>query len=111
MFDEQGNRTGGAMMTAVVTLKEGQQGRHYRLPTDTDYAAVRLAQERVENILDEWAAEGGQGLCPVPDEPTTTHWDASWKFRVQRYGMREWGDLLRHARRQPCCNNWHEGNP
>ena len=32
VFDDQGNRTGGARMTAVVTLKPGQQGRHYRLP-------------------------------------------------------------------------------
>ena len=46
VFDDDGNRTGGATMTAVVTLKEGQQGRHYRLPTDADYAAVRLAQRR-----------------------------------------------------------------
>ena len=69
-FDEDGNRTGGAMMTAAVTLKEGQQGRHYRLPTDADYAAVRLAQERLENTLDQWVVEGRQGPCPVPDEPT-----------------------------------------
>ena len=46
VFDEQGTRTGGARMTAVVTLKPGEQGRHYRLPTDADYAAVRLAQGR-----------------------------------------------------------------
>ena len=43
VFDDDGNRTGGARMTAVVTLKEGQQGRHYRPPTDADYAAVSLA--------------------------------------------------------------------
>ena len=44
VFDEHGNRIGGAWMTAVVTLKPGEQGRHYRLPTDADYAAVRRAQ-------------------------------------------------------------------
>ena len=83
-------------MTAVVTLKEGQQGRNYRLPTDADYAAVRLAQERVENILDEWAAEGRQGLCPVPDEPTPAGGGsgAGRAFSVQRYGMLQWGDLF-----------------
>ena len=96
VFDEQGNRTGGALMTAVVTLKQGQQGRHYRLPTDADYAAVRLAQERVENILDEWVAEGRQGLCPVPDEPTPAGGGsgAGRAFSVQRYGMLQWGDLF-----------------
>ena len=34
VFDAQGNRTGGARMTAVVTLRTGEKGRHYRLPTD-----------------------------------------------------------------------------
>ena len=96
VFDDQGNRTGGARMTAVVTLKPGQQGRHYRLPTDADYAAVRLAQERVEDLLDEWAAEGSQGLCPVPDEPTPAGGGsgAGRAFSVQRYGMLQWGDLF-----------------
>ena len=72
VFDADGNRTGGARMTAVVALKPGQPGRHYRLPTDADYAAVRLAQERVANLLDDWERNGKQGLCPVPDEPTPT---------------------------------------
>ena len=41
IFDGDGCRTGGARMTAVVTLQPGVKGRHYRLPTDADYAAVR----------------------------------------------------------------------
>ena len=93
VFDEDGNRTGGAMMTAAVTLKEGQQGRHYRLPTDADYAAVRLAQERVEDLLDEWEGDGRPGLCPVPDEPLPPRF-GTLGFRVQRYGMLQWGDLF-----------------
>ena len=92
VFDQQGNRTGGARMTAVVTLKPGQQGRHYRLPTDGDYKAVRLAQERVVQILEEWERDGKQGLCPVPDEPLPPI--GTLGFRVQRYGMLQWGDLF-----------------
>ena len=96
VFDEHGNRTGGARMTAVVTLKPGEQGRHYRLPTGTDYAAVRFAQERVSRILDEWERGGRQGLCPVPDEPTPAGGGsgAGRAFSVQRYGMMQWGDLF-----------------
>ena len=75
VFDQQGNRTGGARMTAVVTLKPGQQGRHYRLPTDADYTAVRLAQERIARVLEEWEKDGKQGLCPVPDETAATYRD------------------------------------
>ena len=92
VFDEQGNRTGGARMTAVVTLKPGEQGRHYRLATDADYAAVSRAQERVARILDEWERGGKQGLCPVPDEPLPP--TGTLGFRVQRYGMLQWGDLF-----------------
>ena len=92
VFDEQGNRTGGTQMTAVVTLKSGQQGRHYRAPTDADYKAVHLSQEKVTSILDHWQHNGKQDLCPVPDEllpPIGT-----LGFRVQRYGMLQWGDLF-----------------
>ena len=91
VFDEQGNRTGGARMTAVVTLKPGQQGRHYRLPTDADYVAVREAQRRVEEILEDWEKEGKIVPCPVPDEhlPLMTG-----TFNVPLYGMNRWGDLF-----------------
>ena len=70
VFDEKCRRSGGARMTAVVTLRPGQTGRHYRLPTDSDYEAVRMAQERIADILHEWDRNGKEGLCPVPDEPT-----------------------------------------
>ena len=92
VFDEQGNRTGGARMTAVVTLRLDEKGRHYRLPTEADYAAVRRAQERIARILDEWEREGKHGLCPVPDEPLPPI--GTLGFRVQRYGMLQWGDLF-----------------
>ena len=65
-------------MTAVVTIKSGQAGRHYRLPTDADYAAVRKAQERVAQVLEEWERGGKQGLCPVPDEPLPPIGSGAW---------------------------------
>ncbi|MCE7937553.1 MAG: DUF1156 domain-containing protein, partial [Chloroflexi bacterium CFX6] len=68
-FDPSGNRATGARLLAVVTLRPGQNGRHYRLPTDSDYAAVYRAQACLAKILDEWGRGGRQGLCPVPDEP------------------------------------------
>lgn len=77
---------------AVVTLRPGETGRHYRLPNDADYAAVRKAQERVARMLDEWERGGRQGLCPVPDEPLPPI--GTLGFRVQRYGMMQRGDLF-----------------
>ena len=96
VFDAEGRRTGGARMTAAVTLMPGQAGRHYRLPNEADYAAVRKAQERVAQVLEEWERGGKQGLCPVPDEPTPAGGGsgAGRAFSVQRYGMMQWGDLF-----------------
>ncbi len=91
IFDARGERTGGARVTAVVTLRPGERGRHYRLPTEADYAAVRRAQERVAEILAEWERGGRQGLCPVPDEPLPL---MSGTFNVPLYGMNTWGDLF-----------------
>ena len=92
IFDEQGHRTGGARMTAVVTLRAGQKGRYYRIPNDADYEAVRKSQERLDGILKRWELSGKQGLCPVPDEPLPPI--GTLGFRVQRYGMLQWGDLF-----------------
>ena len=92
VFDDQGNRTGGARLTTVVTLKPGQQGRHYRLPTEADYAAVRLAQERAGNILDEWEEDGKKEPCPFPDEPI--HQDNRGNFWVVNYGPTQFEDLF-----------------
>ena len=92
VFDDEGQRVGGARMTAVVTLRPGQVGRHYRLPIGADHVAVRKAQDRVTRILDEWERGGRQGLCPVPDEPLPPI--GTLGFRVQRYGVLQWGDLF-----------------
>jgi len=91
-FDADGNRIGGARMTAVVTLHPNKRGRQYRLPTQADYAAVREAQARVSDLVDEWERGGKQGLCPIPDEPLPPI--GTLGFRVQRYGMLRWGDLF-----------------
>src|SRR6185437_16146394 len=92
IFDDKGCRIGGARLLAVVTLNPGEQGRHYRLPNDRDYAAAFRAQQRVAKLLDEWEHDGKQGLCPVPDEPLPPI--GTLGFRVQRYGMLQWGDLF-----------------
>ena len=96
IFDERGRRTGGAFLLAVVLLKTGEKGRHYRLPSAGDYEAVRAAQARVTRILDEWKRGGSRGLCPVPDEPTPAGGGsgAGRAFSVRRYGMLQWGDLF-----------------
>ena len=92
VFDGKGKRMGGARMTAVVTLKEDEPGRRYRLPTEADYAAVHEAQARLAGILDEWERDGRQGLCPAPDEPISLN--EIRRISTPIYGMTTWGDLF-----------------
>ena len=96
VFGENGKRVGGARMTAVVTVRRGETGRHYRLPTEGDYASVRKAQLRLLTVLEDWERAGSPGPCPVPDEPTPAGGGtgAGRAFSVQRYGMLRWGDLF-----------------
>jgi adenine-specific DNA methylase len=91
VFDGTGQRTGGAQMLAVVTLRSGAVGRHYRLPTERDYEAVRKAQVRIGKMLEEWERSGKQGLRPVPDEPLPL---MSGTFNVPLYGITDWGRLF-----------------
>jgi adenine-specific DNA methylase len=92
VFGAEGHRTGGARILAVVTLRPGEQGRHYRPPTQLDYEAVRKSHERLTAILGEWKRGGELGLCPTPDEALPPI--GTLGFRVQRYGMLHWGDLF-----------------
>src|SRR5262245_30232091 len=92
VFDTRGDRTGGARLLAVVTLKPTASGRHYRLQTERDYEVVRKAQARVTKLLGDWERAGRHGLCPVPDEQLPPI--GTLGFRVQRYGMLQWGDLF-----------------
>ncbi len=89
-------RISGARLLAVVTLRPGEQGRHYRLPTEQDYLAVWKAQRKLREILDEWEREGRKGLCPVPDEssPEGGGSGAGRAFSVRKYGMNTFGDLF-----------------
>ena len=96
VFDDDGTRIGGAMMTAVVTMKPGRTGRHYRPPADSDYAAVRESQQRLRSILDGWERGGRRGPCPIPDEPSPVGGGsgAGRALVVRRYGMSTYGDLF-----------------
>jgi len=92
-FDERGNRTGGARLLAVVTVRPGEAGRSYRLPTGQDYAAVWKSQKRLDEVC---ATPLDNGLSPVPDVPTPKGGGAGAgrAFSLQRYGMRTFGDLF-----------------
>ena len=91
VFDNHGKRTGGARLLAIVTLKEGEAGRHYRLAQLRDHEPVRKAQQRLAAILSDWESSGHQGPCPVPDEPLPL---MSGTFNAPIYGVTTWGRLF-----------------
>jgi putative DNA methylase len=83
VFNDRGNRIAGARLLAVVTLKPGEHGRHYRLPTEHDYEVVWRAKRRFEEVIEKPLPNG---LQLVPDEPTPAGGGsgASRAFSVQK---------------------------
>jgi adenine-specific DNA methylase len=80
-FDAKGHRTGGAMLLAVVSVREDTTGRFYRLPTPEDYVAVFAAQKAVAKLP--------KGMVPneaLPPKNTNC-------FRIPNYGMKQWCDV------------------
>lgn len=97
IFNEKGERVGGERLLTCVTLKPGEQGRHYCLSAQADYETVWKAYERYKEILREWEQNGSKGLNPLPDEPTPTGGGsgAGRAFSVQKYGMMTFGALFK----------------
>lgn len=89
VFDRKGQRIGGARLLAVVTLHDNASGRQYRVTTDRDYETVWKARKALEKAV---ATKLPNGLTPVPDEPLPPQ--GTLGFRVQLYGMLQWGNLF-----------------
>jgi putative DNA methylase len=94
VFDGVGRRTGGARIMAVITLRDGEPGRHYRVPVEADYRSVWHSHERLSATLDDWKTRGSQGLYPIPDEPLKRVPITFGVINVWVYGMNVWSDLF-----------------
>lgn len=92
VFDSKGQRTGGARLLAIVTVRAGETGRHYRLPAARDYEVVQAAQTRLALTLDSWDHHGRKGRCPVPNEPISLN--EIRRISLPIYGMKTWGDVF-----------------
>jgi adenine-specific DNA methylase len=93
VFDNDGNRIGGARILAVVTLRSEEPGRHYRLPNVTDYMAVYKAAQALRNI---GAAKSIEPGARVPDEPTPQDGTGGvgGGYRTRKYGVHTFGDFF-----------------
>jgi hypothetical protein len=82
VFDVSGKRTSGARLLAVVSVDEKLGGgRKYRVGLESDYEPVRRATEEARRLADD-----------MPNEPLPPH--GTLGFRVQLYGMTNWGQLF-----------------
>lgn len=84
-------RRGGAddaRLFCVVTTRDSEKGRFYRLPNEKDLEAITAAKKKLERRKTEYQGE----LTLVPNEPLPPQ--GALGFRVQLYGMEEWGDLF-----------------
>ena len=92
VFDGKGRRTGGALMTAVVTLHTVKRGRGYREASGRDYLAIWEAQKRLRLICGEWEGNGEGRASPIPDELISRN--ELRRISVPLYGMETWGDIF-----------------
>ncbi len=85
------SRRGGtrdACPTVTIIQREGESGVSYRLPSLNDRMAAGLAETALHSI----SAGSPQDLPVVPNEPLPPQ--GALGFRIQLYGMSEWGDLF-----------------
>lgn len=81
-----------ARLFCVVTTRENERGRFYRLPTERDLEAVQKATEELKRRKRNWEGE----LSLVPDEPTPLGGGsgAGRAFSQRNYGMDIWADIF-----------------
>jgi adenine-specific DNA methylase len=86
-FDKKGQRVGGAILLAVVTLRADTSGRVYRLPLDRDYVAVWKARMAADKLP--------EGIIPdEPVNPVRPSPNARGLSAVTRFGIVTFGDLF-----------------
>ena len=91
-FKKRHGGSNDAKLLSVVTTKQSETGRFYRLPTERDFLAVKRAAGELEKRK---AADNGS-LPIVPDEPTPPGGGsgAGRAFNQRAYGMDTFADLF-----------------
>ena len=85
--DRHGGANDAALFCVVVAKSDGE-GRCYRLPTANDRRCIELAKEALDIKQNEHVG----AISLIPNEPLPPQ--GTLGFRVQRYGITEWGHLF-----------------
>lgn len=87
MCDQRGGAN-NARLIVVITTKENNTGRNYRLPNETDVMVVKKVSTALRSRI---AIFPNEGWSRVPNEPLN---HLRGFFNVVLYGMKNWGDLF-----------------
>ena len=93
-FDPSGRRIAGARLIAVAYTRPGMSGREYRLPRDTDYAAVLAAHHRACEIEAGYSSAGEKAFPSEPVNPVRPSPNARGLSAVTRYGVKTFSNLF-----------------
>lgn len=96
IFDEGGNRTGGALLLAVVVQQDEKNTKNYRAALKKDYDIVKEASRRIQLMHNEINDSFGIKPCSIPYETTPKGGGsgAGRAFSIQNYGMIQYKDLF-----------------
>ena len=90
IFDENGNRIGGALLLAIVEREaEAHGGVRYRIPTQVDYVGVWQAQKALDEYL---KTNANAAPSRIPDEMIST--DEIRRISVPLYGVKTWRNVF-----------------
>lgn len=78
----------GHRLVGVVLHRPGRQGKTYRLAVKKDFDVFLKAKEHLTKKIKNWK----WNFDPIPHEELPPI--GTLGFRIQRYGMLEWGDLF-----------------
>ncbi len=81
--EAQEGRMGQQLYALAIKTK---QGKTFRLPTDEDLMAIEAAEDKLEENISRWSA---QGLVPDEQIPGGTKQD-----EAKRYGAKQWKELF-----------------
>lgn len=82
-------------MLVVVRTQKGKKGKIYTIPQEEDLngyeTAITYCDQKNESLKEKWK------INPIPNEPLPPA--GTLGFRVQRYGMNNWGDLFNNRQK------------
>lgn len=80
----------GQRLVAVISNSSERSGKTYRIAQENDIQVynqvAKILEEKISEKMISW------GMMPIPDEPLPPI--GTLGFRIQRYGMKTWGDLF-----------------